>query len=222
MSSINPIIDRIVTWLQCDNVQPFSERGLTNYRNYHGNCPSPSNVQFILDEVYGVIFEALEGWSDGRYGAVWISDPLLAIITYAKGDVTVTVCHSIASYKAEIKRAHEFYRDGSSGDRDFHSFIEYSPIANEAINEISGVEQEFWQKIRLYLTSSMVFIGDSVEEALNFAERFFAKPSQEDWGLYLAIPKEAGYLFTKRALPNLRQILQSKGLLTQDSNESAS
>jgi len=93
-----------------DKVEPDeNERGNKVYRLHIG---SGERYDFDFE-----ICTPAEGWKqydtsqDAWYFGVWVHVEKRLTVTYAEGDVTVVVCPTLETFRAELADAEEFYGD---------------------------------------------------------------------------------------------------------------
>lgn len=99
-------------------------------------------------------FFYIEGWDDGPYRQIWASDAHLAVFTYCEGGGVLEVANSEASYKALIQKAHEFYVACEGANLNAGTWIpQQLPIAQAAIEEIPGIDQQPWRQYHLFLNN---------------------------------------------------------------------
>lgn len=104
---------------------------------------------YKLDKQLPESFSPVEGWEDCDYRVIWVSDEERAIATYCEGDFSLNISHSVEEYKRQIQEAHNFYV--AEGGIDCFTLIpEEQPIAQQAIEEIPGINEQKWRQYHLF------------------------------------------------------------------------
>jgi hypothetical protein len=98
-------------------------------------------------------FSDVEGWNDCDYCVVFLSDKERAIATYCEGDFSLKISHSEEEYKKSIQEDHDFYVAKGCAGR-FTCIPDDQPIAQQAIEEIPGINEQPWRQYHLFLERS--------------------------------------------------------------------
>jgi hypothetical protein len=128
----NPELDKLID-LYCVSSEDKESTGCKIYRGSINTASGCDAACYRLGQKMPDSFYEVEGWSDGYYRNVWVSDDLRSVLTFCEGDVIIAVCPDDDSYVAEIRHAHRFYviqEHGRASD-----FDERLPKAIAAISD---------------------------------------------------------------------------------------
>ena len=154
-----PKIDRVSNAF-CGTTRP-SEHGTTLYI---GSCRGEYGT---LERFLNKSFRYIEGWNDGPYRSVWLSEELLAGITYCEGDVSIDIANDAEGYKRIVEAAMQFY----TINNDHWVEIPDSMKITQAI--VDAMPQE-WKQIKLRANGTDIIArGFSSDVLWDVAQKWF-------------------------------------------------
>lgn len=158
----NPKLDRLINVYGHAAVRD-TNRGTKIYRGH--TVSDEGSIDRMLDESW----HDVDGWADGCYRQIWLSDDLLSAFTYCEGDTNIEVSGDLAGYKRLIASCHQFYTVEREGNSVMPDAL---PIATAAIDELSND----WKKFKLidHTASSVIATSFSIDELWTIAEQWFA------------------------------------------------
>ncbi len=155
----NPDLDRTIN-LFCGTTRE-SNHGTTLYEGWFNG--EWNAVEQRIDKS----FQYIEGWEDGPYRVVWLSEKLLAQVTYCEGDLSLDVAKDAEGYKRIVESAMQFY----TIDKDHWVEIPDSMKITQAI--VDAMPQE-WKQVKLKAEGQTIIArGFSSDELWNAAQKWF-------------------------------------------------
>lgn len=155
----NPDLDRTIN-LFCGTTRE-SNHGTTLYEGWFNG--EWNAVEQRIDE----LFQYIEGWEDGPYRVVWLSEDLLAEITYCEGDVSIDIANDAEGYKRIVEAAMQFY----TINNDHWVEIPDSMKITQAI--VDAMPQE-WKQIKLRANGTDIIArGFSSDILWDAAQKWF-------------------------------------------------
>ena len=104
MTAIPDTLSGALNPFVCPTPERLTEAGATLFKGF--TLASWYEVQQALPAG----FTERKRWADERYRVVWVSRDYLAIVTFAEGDVHITVSPDLDTFENELDRHAEFYR----------------------------------------------------------------------------------------------------------------
>lgn len=155
---------------------------------YDGRCSGEwKSVDVHLHES----FKYIEGWEDASYRAVWLSEELMAAVTYCEGDVTVEVADDAEGYEQIVRTARQSYMI----DKDHWVVILDSLPVTQAIIDLMSQE---WKQTKLKAYNEGVIARGNSSDQLWEVARSWLEANPDE---YLKIERCGGALaFGKKEL----------------------
>ncbi|MBD1995377.1 hypothetical protein H6G00_01860 [Leptolyngbya sp. FACHB-541] len=124
-------------------------------------------------------FKYIEGWGDGAYRVIWLSDELMAEASFCEGDISVYVADNLDAYAQIIRESMQCYTLNKEGG--WVSIPESLKIAQSVIDQMP----QDWRQRRLQNldTDEVIARSFSADELWLAAEKFF----EEKPGDYLRL-----------------------------------